>query len=108
MFTRLETYFDSLTRHVPGRGYHPESTKSVLIVHPENLEAEKLFGARHRFRVCTSARYLGGYIRDDESKRDWMIERTLTWEKNISTIIKAMGKYTQESYAAMVREIQPE
>ena len=34
MFTRLETYFDSLTRQVPGRGYYPEPPKSVLIVLP--------------------------------------------------------------------------
>ena len=31
-FTRLETYFDFLTRQGPGQGYHPETTKSVLIV----------------------------------------------------------------------------
>ena len=31
-FARLETYFDSLARQGPGRGYHPESNKSVLIV----------------------------------------------------------------------------
>ena len=44
-FTRLETYFDSLTRKGPGRGYHPKTTNSVLIVRLENLEAGKLFGA---------------------------------------------------------------
>ena len=33
-FTRLETYFDSLTRQVPGRGYYPKPPKSVLIVLP--------------------------------------------------------------------------
>ena len=66
-FAIIETYFDSLTRQGPGRGYHPEPTKSVLIVRPENLEAGKVFRARHGFRVCTGARYLGGYIGDKES-----------------------------------------
>ena len=47
-----------------------------------------MFGARHGFRVCTGARYLGGYIGDDESKRDFMRDRTLTWGKNINTIRK--------------------
>ena len=69
-FARLETYFDSLTRQGPGRGYYPEPSKSVIIVRPENLEAGKCFGARHGFQVCTGARYLGGYIREDESKCD--------------------------------------
>ena len=40
-FTRLETYVDSLTCQVPGRGYQLEPTNSVLIICPENLEAGK-------------------------------------------------------------------
>ena len=105
-FTRIETYFDSLKRQGPGQGYYPEPSKSVLIVRPENPEAGKVFGARHGFKVCTGARYIGGYIREDGSKSDWLRECTLTWEKNINTISKTAGKYPQESYAAVVRAIQ--
>ena len=32
-FAILETYFYLLTRQGPGRGYHPDLTKSLLIVH---------------------------------------------------------------------------
>ena len=76
-FERLETYFDSLTRQGPVWGYHPEPTKSVLLVLPENLEAGIFFRERHGFRVCMGARYLGGYIGDDKSKQNWLKERTL-------------------------------
>ena len=62
----------------------------------------------HGFRVCTGARYFGGYIGDNNSKHDWLRERTLTWEKNINTISKTAGKYPLESYAAVVRVIQSE
>ena len=58
--------------------------------------------------MCTGARYLGSYIGDDESKRDWLIEHTATWEINLCKIRKTAGKYPQESYAAVVRSIQPE
>ena len=54
------------------------------------------------------ARYLGGYIGDDESKRDWLRERTLMWEKNVNTISETAGKYPQEIYSAVVRVVQPE
>ena len=107
-FAILETYFDSLICQVLGRGYHPNPTKSVLIVRPENLEAVKVFGARHAFRVCTGARYIGGYIGDDKSKRDWLRERTLTWYKNFNTISESAGKYPQDSYATVVCLIQSE
>ena len=37
MFVILGTYFDSVTRQIPGRGYYPEPSKIVLIVRLENL-----------------------------------------------------------------------
>ena len=78
MFARIETCFNSLTCQGPGRGYYPKPSKSALIMHPENIKARNEFGARHGFKVCTGARYLGGYIGDDESKRDWLRERMMT------------------------------
>ena len=77
-------------------------------MHLENIEAGKDFGAHHVFKVFKGARYLGGYIRDDDSKRYWLRDSTLTWEKNISTIRKTAGKYPQGSYSAMVCPIQSE
>ena len=70
-FARVETYIYSLTRQGLERGYHPELSKSVLIVRPENIEARKVFGRCHGFKVFRGARYLGGYIGDEESKHDW-------------------------------------
>ena len=102
----IETYFDLLTCQGPGHRYHPKPSKSVLVVHPDNLEARKEFGELHEFKVYTGAYYIGGYIRDNESESDWLRERMLTWEKNISTIRKTAGKYPQESYGAVVRAIK--
>ena len=67
-----------------------------------------MFGRCHGFRVCTGARYLRGYIGYDESKHDWLRESTLMWEKNINMISKTVKQFSQESYAAVVREIQSE
>ena len=94
-FTRIETYFNSLILQGPGRRYYPKLSKSVLILHPDNLEAGKEFGASPGFKVCTSTHYLGGYIGDNESKSYWLRESNLTWEKNINIIRKTVGKYIQ-------------
>ena len=83
MFARIDTYFDFLMHQGPGRGYYPELSKSILILHPENPESRKLFGAHHRFKVCMGTHYLGGYIKDDKSKSDFLIERMSVWERNI-------------------------
>ena len=57
-FSRIETYFNSVTRQGLGRGYYPERYKILLIVHPENIQAVKVFFERHRFKVCTGAHYI--------------------------------------------------
>ena len=67
-----------------------------------------MFGTRHGFRVFTGASYLGGYIGDNDSKRDWLRERTLKWKKNINKISKNAGKHSQETSAAVVHAIQSE
>ena len=108
MFAVNENYFNSLTCQGSGHGYYPKPSNSILIVHPENLKAGKEFGARNGFKVCMGTRYLGGYIGDDESKSDWLRERTLKWDKKINRISATAGKYTQEIYASVVRAIQSE
>ena len=40
-FSRIETYFNSLTLQVPGRIYYLKPSKSVMILYPENVEAGK-------------------------------------------------------------------
>ena len=107
-FAILEKYFDLLTCQGPERGYYPKPSKIIRFVRPDNLEAGKLFGERHVFNVCMGARYLGGYIEDNKSKRDWLRECTMIWENNVSTISETAGKYPQESYAAVIRPIQIE
>ena len=75
-FARIDTYFHSLTQQGLGRVCYPKPSKSVLIVHPDNLKARKWFSTHHGFKMCTGASYLGDYIEEDDSKRDWLRERT--------------------------------
>ena len=95
MLARIDTYFNSLTHQGPGRGYHLKQSKIILVVHPKNIKALKVFGGRHGFKLCMGVHYLRGYIGDGESKHDCQRERMLTWEKNIGTISKTTGKYPQ-------------
>ena len=74
-------------------------------MHPDHPKAGKEFGAHHEFKVCTGGRYCGGCIGYDKSKIDWLIERTLTWEKNIGMISKTVGEYIQDIYSVVERAI---
>ena len=68
----IETYFDFLKRQGPVHGYYLKPSKSLLILHPDNIKVRKEFGAHHGFKLCMGACYLGGYIGDDESKSDFL------------------------------------
>ena len=39
MFDHLDNYFKALKRNGPEWGYFPEPTKSILVVHSQNLKA---------------------------------------------------------------------
>ena len=77
-------------------------------MHTENPESGINFGSSHGFKVCTGAHYIGGYIRDDKSKREWLKDWTEKCWRNIHAFTKISGKYPQESYAAVVCSIQRE
>ena len=43
-----------------------------MVVHPDNIEAGKLFGSCHGFKVFTGTHYLDDYIEDEKFKFDWL------------------------------------
>ena len=61
-FDKIGLHFNWLKQFGPGSGYYPETSKIILIIHPDNLAAGKEFGLRHRFKVCTGMCYLGGFM----------------------------------------------
>ena len=42
----------------------------------DNIKTVKLRGLHHEFKVCTDAHYLGVFIGNDKSKRDWLQNNT--------------------------------
>ena len=71
----IEDDFNYLIQSGPERGCYPNTTKRVLVVHPDNIEDGILFCARHGFKIRPGACYLGGFIGDDASKQEWLIGR---------------------------------
>ena len=105
-FANIGLYFNQLKRIGPGCDYYPKPSKIIMIVHPDNLEARKRFVLSHIFEVCTCARYLGGFIGDDDSRRGWFKVHTKKWERTINNISETAGGYSHGIYTAVVRLIQ--
>ena len=60
-----------------------------------------------RFKVCTGARYFGGFIGTDKFKRGWLKDRESKL-KNIRMITETAGEYLQDSSTVVVFVIQSE
>ena len=75
------TIFNSLKYSGPSYGHYLEPSKSVLIVHPDHIEAGKQFVLRHGFKICTVIHYIGGFIVYVNSKWDCLQDLMETWEK---------------------------
>ena len=71
-FDNIGLYFNLVKKIILSRGYCTEPSKIIIIVNPENLPIGRYFGFRHGVNICMGAHYLGGFIGNDESKRDWL------------------------------------
>ena len=87
-----------------GAGCYHDPTKSIIIVHPDNIEAAKIFFMNIGFTVLTGARFLAGYIGYDKPKRVWLKNWTEKG-RDFFAVTKTAGKYPQENYAIPLKPV---
>ena len=74
-------------------GYIPETTKSISVVAPWNMNrAEKLFRVMGG-AVVTRRRYLGGLIGYGEAGDTWIFEKVQGWMKLVKTLLGFAHKH---------------
>ena len=82
-------YFNSLKLFSLGRGYYPEPSKSVLIIHPDNPEAGNILACVTVLGFARSRVILVVLL----GITNWLDDRMSKWEKNIRTITEMVGGY---------------
>jgi hypothetical protein len=107
-FTILRAMFEHLLELGPGYGYHPESSKSIVVLVRHNLERAKVYFADLAFNVQTGSRYLGGFIGEDENRDEWLASKITRWVDIINQLSMVTGPYPQSAYAGMQMYVQAE
>jgi hypothetical protein len=92
----------------PWYGYHPESSKSIVVVGRNNLERAHVYFADFTFKVQTGNRYLGGFVGEDEERDEWLESKISTWVNSIKQLTAVAGPYPQSAYAGMQKYVQAE
>jgi hypothetical protein len=90
----------------PGYGYHPESSKSIGVVVRHNLERATVYFSDLAFKVQTGSRYLGGFVREDEDRDEWLESKVATWVNVIKQLSTVVGPYPQSAYVGMQKFVQ--
>lgn len=61
----LWTWFEEFLHRGANYGYHPEPSKTVLVVDPSAVQQASELFADVGFRIVSGRQFLGGFISDD-------------------------------------------
>ena len=85
-FAEVQAHFQDLQVRGPARGYFPEPTKSILVMTPGNVARAEEYFRGMGIRFVTGHRYLGGFLGDGSSEKEWLGTKVEGWTESISTL----------------------
>ena len=99
----LRKWWDNVTEHGPMLGYHPEPSKSWLIVKPEYLKlAEKIFGDTGIQITMEGRKHLGAAIGTEQFKNSYVAEKIDKWKMLLTTLSKIAKTEPHMAYSLFV------
>ena len=107
-FAEVQAHFQDLQVWVPAQGYYPELTKSILVVTPGNVARDEDHFRGMGIRVVTGHRYLGGFLGDGSSEKEWLGTKVEGWTESIATLAGVALKHPQSAYAGPQKSLQQE
>ena len=82
-FVDIRAQFERLLQLGPNDGYFPESSKTILVVAPHNVEQEF---AGLNFQAETSSYYLGSFIGEATERDSWIANKVDDWVYSIESL----------------------
>ena len=106
----LRNWFNLLCSRGPSFGYHPEPTKSFVVVNDQwKNEAAAIFGDHDLgIQVVTGHRFLGGFIASHSERDEYIVSKVQRWVGHLDLLPKAALTQPQLAYAALSRSLQHE
>ena len=97
----LKTWWERISSHGPKLGYHPNASKSILLVKPEGYDhAKKVFEGSEIVVTKEGERHLGAVIGTDRFKEQYVAGKVEEWVKEIKVLSEYAKTQPQAAYAA--------
>ena len=101
-------HFRDLQLKRPDRVYFMEATKSILVVAEQNVTWATEYFRGMCIKIVTGSRYLGGFVGERETERQWVRTKVEGWEESVKTLAGVDRKHPQFAYAGLQKSLQQE
>ena len=97
----LCNWFDLLCSRGPSFGYHPEPTKSFVVVNEQwRSEAVAILGDLG-IQVVTGHRFRGGFLGSHSERDEYVMSKVRKWVGHVDVLAGAAVTQPQLAYAAL-------
>ena len=79
----------------PPCGYHPDLTKSILVVSPQNVTGEEALFWRYGIQIVTGSQYLKGFVGNETDKERWLGEKIAGCRDLVTTLAGVACQHPQ-------------
>ena len=105
----LAQWLRRLREEGPKRGYRPEPSKSILLVHPgSDHEATREPLAEFPLQLKQGARYLGGFLGGAEALDAWLQPQLDGWVAGVERLAAVAPRYPHTAFSGLSHSLQGE
>ena len=98
---KLRNWWEMILTHGPQQGYHPNATKSVLIVKPDLLDlANEVFSDTEVKITAGGEKHLGAAIGTTEAKDEFVSQQVEKWKSEIKELAQVAEIEPHAAYTA--------
>ena len=102
----VRDWLSSLMKIGPKFGYHPEPSKSVVVVSEKFVSEAKQIFEGSGVTIATGSRFLGGFVGSRKEQESFLLKKVEGWENCVQRLSSIAKSQPQAAYAALSKSLQ--
>ena len=104
----LKAWYEELSRRSANYGYHPEPSKTVLVVGSSDVQQASALFSDLGIRVLSGGLFLGGFIGECNLVANFVSDKVQLWSRCVQRLLDVAMSYPKAAHAALARSLQCE
>ena len=102
----LRAWYEELSCRGLNYGYHPESSKTALVVGPSDVQQASALFSDLGIRVVSGGSFLGGFIGEPSLVANFVSDKIQLWSRCVQRLSDVAASQPQAAHAALARSLQ--